>query len=98
MRTFADALMCDRPGHISDDTYSDQFSPVSLAPAFGGLGVDAQQVSKNHGRKAGHGVHDGGVPSCAGGQTVVSQHAGEAERGYAGVQGFVPARSTYVQP
>lgn len=97
VKTFADALMCDRPGHTSDDTYSDRFSPVSVAPAFGGLGVDAQQVSDNHGRKFGQGVHDGGVPSCAGGQTVVTQRAGEAG-GYAGVQGFVPARGTYVQP
>src|SRR4051812_15669350 len=42
-------------------------------PAFGCLGVDAEQVGDDHGRQVYQGVHHGGVPCSAGGKTVVSQ-------------------------
>lgn len=48
-------------------------------PAFGCPGVDAEQVSDDHGRQVHQGIHHGGVPCCAGGQTVVSQGVGETE-------------------
>jgi hypothetical protein len=41
--------------------------------------LDAEQVGDDHGRQVYEGVHHGGVPGCAGGQTVVSQGVGEAE-------------------
>jgi hypothetical protein len=40
--------------------------------------VDSDQFGDDHGRQVYQGVHHGGVPCSAGGQTVVSQGVGEA--------------------